>query len=86
MSYDPTVPPGSTFGVTPTASPFTWQNVTGRSLMLVITGGVVTTISISRDGTVFIPVGILTGMFQMSSNDYIRIVYVTAPTLTAIPN
>jgi len=76
---------GATFGVSPTGSPFTYQNTASGGLLLIVSGGTVTTISYSRDGSTFFPIGLLAGMFTLSPADYLRIVYVTQPTITAIP-
>lgn len=72
-------------GITVTGSPFTYQNVSGHSGVVLVSGGTVTTISYSRDGIAFFPVGLLGGMFHLSPEDYLRVVYILAPTMTFIP-
>jgi hypothetical protein len=67
------------------ASPFTYQNpITGPANVL-ISGGTVTSISYSRDGSTFFLVGLLAGQVHLSTGDFVRIVYVLAPTMTLIP-
>lgn len=68
--------------LTPGGSPYTYQNTTAGGQMLLITGGVVTTISYSRDGTNFTLIGLLAGQVTVLKGDYVRIVYVTVPTIT----
>lgn len=67
------------------ASPFTYQNAIVNPVNILVSGGTVTTISISRDGINFFGVGLLTGQFHLSPGDFLRIVYVLAPTMTLIP-
>jgi hypothetical protein len=85
MSYDPIDNTAPAFGIPVTGSPFTYQNTTATNLSVVVSGGTVTVISYSRDGTNFFPVGLLAGMFLVNPGDYLRVTYLTTPTLTAIP-
>lgn len=71
--------------ITVGGSPFTYQNPLNRPVSVMVSGGTVTTISISRDGTNFFLVGLLAGMFHLSAGDYLRVVYILAPTMTLIP-
>lgn len=71
--------------ITVTGSPFTYQNVLSRPAMVLVSGGTVTTISISRDGSVFFLVGLLAGQFHLCAGDFLRVVYVLAPTMTLVP-
>lgn len=66
-------------------SPFTYQNNTNADVDVTVQGGSVTTISYSRDGTNWTMVGLLAGMFRLSPSDYLRIAYLTTPTVTVIP-
>ncbi len=68
------------------SNPFTWQNMTGKLCLAVISGGVVNTISISRDGTNFDALGLLSGCYVIGLNDRVRITYtLTPPTFTLYP-
>lgn len=67
------------------ASPFLYQNVTQRPCTVLISGGTVTTISFSRDGVTFYLVGVLAGSFHLSPGDFLRVVYILAPTMTLVP-
>lgn len=72
-------------GITVGASPFTYQNTSNIHVDVLISGGTVTTISISRDGVNFFAVGLLAGQYRLSPGDSVRVVYVLAPTMTLIP-
>jgi hypothetical protein len=76
------VPPST---ITPTGSPFTYQNVTTFPADVVVQGGTVSKIEFSRDGTTWIDVGVIAGMFGLSSADNLRVTYTVAPTMTLIP-
>lgn len=67
------------------ASPFTYQNTAPNPGLVIVSGGTVTTISYSRDGTNFFLVGLLAGMYHMSPGDQIRVVYVLTPQMTFVP-
>jgi hypothetical protein len=72
-------------GVTVGASPFTFQNTTGRSVDLIVTGGTVSAIAFSRDNVTFYGVGSTAGVFWLSPYDYLRVTYTVAPTITLVP-
>lgn len=76
---------GTTFGVTPTGSPFTYENVSQTAQTVMVSGGTVLTIAVSRDGTNFILAGLLGGQYVLIPGDDLRITYLVAPTLTVIP-
>ena len=67
------------------ASPFTFQNTTGRSIDVIVTGGTVFAIAFSRDNVTFYGVGSTSGVFWLSPNDRLRVTYTVAPTLTLVP-
>lgn len=70
---------------TVSGTPYTLQNTFGQAVMAVVQGGTVTTIQYSVDGTTFITVGLLAGMFFVRPGDYLRVNYILAPTVTVIP-
>lgn len=72
-------------GITVGGSPFTYQNTSGLCGCVIISGGTVTTISWSRDGAIFFLVGLLAGQFHLSPGDFLRVVYILAPTMTFFP-
>jgi len=72
-------------GVTVGASPFTFQNTTGRSVDLIVSGGTVSAIAFSRDNVTFYGVGSTAGVFWLSPYDYLRVTYTVAPTITLVP-
>lgn len=66
--------------LTPGASPYAYQAVIRGQLL--ISGGTVTAIEFSRDGTTYYTLGVTSGFVQMDAFDYVRITYAVAPTLT----
>lgn len=86
MSYGLDLQAGGTFGLTPSGTPYTYQNTTGAPLGILVSGGTVLTISISRDGVTFFPAGLLGGMYLLQPDDSVRVTYLVAPTITAIPS
>lgn len=87
MDYDVAPAPGFSSdpasSITVTGSPFTYTNASNGMQMLLITGGVVTTISYSRAGGAFTLIGLLAGQVLVSPGDAVRLVYVTAPVITS---
>ena len=72
-------------GVTPGASPYTYQNTSGRPGDMIVSGGMVTDIAFSRDNATFYGVGAISGVFPLSAYDFLRVTYTVAPTMTFIP-
>lgn len=72
------------FVVSPTGSPFVYQNTQFALMLLLISGG--TLIAVSRDGLVFDTLALLsTTQVLLAYGDMVRITYLTAPTIVAIP-
>ena len=71
--------------ITVTASPFTYTNATGYNADVMVSGGGVSKLEFSRDGTTFYDTGSYYGMFSLSPSDKLRVTYATAPTMTLIP-
>ena len=78
-------PPGTVAPVVVGASPFTFT--TAKKGALVISGGGLKLVEITRDGTNFYSTGAFRGMFPLSTNDSIRVTYLAAsvPVLTFFP-
>ena len=72
-------------GVTPGASPYTYQNTSGRPGNMIVSGGAVSALAFSRDNATFYGVGIVSGVFPLSAYDFLRVTYTVAPTMTFIP-
>lgn len=69
--------------VIPTGSPFTYSpQVRG---FMILTGGTVSLVEFSRDGTTFYNYGTIVGTFPLNAADRIRVTYTVAPTLTFVP-
>ncbi len=70
--------------VTPDGSPFTYN--APRRGSLIVSGGTVSLIRFSRDGSTFYDVGATAGMFALSAADRLEVTYTVAPTLTFVPS
>lgn len=68
---------GPVAAVTVGTSPYTYQAPVGGTLM--VSGGTVTQISFSRDGSNFFIVGVTAGAIPMSKGDLVRITYSVGP-------
>jgi hypothetical protein len=79
-------PPGplDAFTITPTGSPFAYQNSTPTKLDIKVQGGAVSKIEQGRKGT-FVDTGHIAGGIALSTGDQLRVTYYVAPTMTAFP-
>lgn len=77
------VPPAQVLPVTVGASPFTYTAPVKGFILL--TGGTVSAVEFSRDGTTFYSYGATAGQFQLNSQDQIRVTYTVTPTMTLVP-
>lgn len=75
-------PPSSELAVTAHASPFIYSAPFRGNL--VVSGGAVTSIQYSRSGT-FYNTGLTSGMFHVSQNDQLKIVFTAIPNLVFAP-
>lgn len=72
--------------ITVTASPFTYQNVSGYNGDVIISGGTVSAIAFSRDNSTYFATGFVTGgVVYLSPSDYVKVTYTVAPTMTLVP-
>ena len=83
-------PPLSRRWVQPTAitlgaSPYTFQNTTGESVDVIVSGGGVKKLQFTRNGSTLYDSGSFYGLFQLSPYDQLKITYATSPTVTLIP-
>jgi hypothetical protein len=76
-------PPAAEYAVTPKASPFSFVAPVKGSL--IVTGGTVSLIRFSRNGTTFYATGQISGMFALNAGDTLAVTYSVAPTLTFVP-
>lgn len=82
QDIDNGVPPSGEINVKSVASPFIYSAKSKGNI--IVNGGTVTAIAISRTGT-FYTTGAITGMFNLCANDQIRVTYSSPPTLTFFP-
>lgn len=61
------------------ASPYSF--VSDRRQTVIVSGGTVTAIAFSRDGTTFYSVGLTAGMFLLETSDVLRVTYTVVPTV-----
>lgn len=73
------------FSITPPATTDAYQNATGYPLDVLITGGTVTLIEFSRNGTTWYSTGAIAGIVPLSPLDCVRVTYSVTPTMTGIP-
>jgi len=66
------------------ASPFAYTVSTYGNL--VINGGTVSSVTITRPGGAAVTLGVVAGMFAVQAGDVVTITYTVAPTVTFIPN
>jgi len=71
--------------ITPPASTVAYQNTSGYPMDVVVAGGTVTAIAFSRDNVTYYSTGLITGVVSLSPNDYLKITYTVAPTVTGVP-
>lgn len=69
---------------TPGGSPWTYQNTSGYRLFMIVVGGTVSDISLSRDNSTYYSIVTQRG-FMLSLHDYFQLTYTVAPTLAAFP-
>lgn len=76
-------PPGLVVAIVVGASPFTFKAL--QKAALIVTGGTVSALQITRDGMAFYNTGSVSGMFPLSTNDSIVVTFSTAPIITFFP-
>jgi hypothetical protein len=67
------------------ASPFVFHNTNAYPVDIITNSGTVTSIEFSRDNTTFYNTGTISGIINLSANDYIRVTYTVLPNMIAIP-
>lgn len=72
-------------GITPGASPYTYQNTNTYPVDVIVNGGTVSAIAFSRDNATFYTVGQINGVFALSPYDFLRVTYTLVPTMTLVP-
>jgi hypothetical protein len=72
------------FSIAAGASPFTWTNALGVRVLIVVSGGIVTAISITRLG-ISTSLGLTSGSFILDPGDSITVTYTAAPSMVGIP-
>ncbi len=77
--------PEATSTVPTSGSPTTYKNETDVAQVIVVSGGLGVGITVSRDGVLFLPTGLLTGQVVLAPGDSVRVAYATPPTLTKFP-
>lgn len=91
MAYQPFIPAQPTRAsvapntLTVGASPYTYVNSTGAPVDVMISGGGISKLQFTRNGTSFYSTGSFYGMFTLSPWDAIKVTYVAAPTMVVVP-
>jgi len=81
VNYNPRPVSSITVG----ASPFVYQNTDFYPEDIIISGGTVSSIEWSRDGSTYYNLGITAGKVRLEVGEYLRVTYTAAPTMTKIP-
>lgn len=77
------LPPAAETVITPGASPYSYSAQVKGSV--IVSGGTVSAIAFSRDGTAFYSTGQIAGMFTLNARDRLRVTYAVLPTMTFVP-
>jgi hypothetical protein len=75
--------PAAEVAITVGASPYDYSAPVKGSV--IVSGGTVSAIAFSRDGTTFYTTGQTSGMFTLNAQDRLRVTYTVLPTLTFVP-
>jgi hypothetical protein len=75
--------PAAVAPITVAASPYTYTAPVKGFVLL--TGGTVSLVEFSRDGTTFYNCGETAGQFALNAADRLRVTYTVAPTLNFVP-
>ena len=68
------------------ASPYLYQNTSDFDLDAAVSGGTVSAVAFSRDGTTFTTIATASpALIRLNPGDYVRVTYTVLPTLTLIP-
>jgi len=78
------LPPGNETALVPGASPYTY--IAGVKGNLLVSGGTVSAIAFSRDGSTFYSTGQTAGMFPLNARDSLRVTYTVTPTMVFVPS
>lgn len=77
--------PGTPSAIVVGASPFEYVNDSVYAVDVMVSGGGISDLEISRDGVTFFNTGSYYGMFALSPSDTLRVTYVSTPIMTLIP-
>lgn len=78
------VPPGNVEPYTPSTSPDVYSATKGGNM--IVSGGTVTLVEFSRDGTTFYDTGVTAGPIPLRASDQLRVTYSVAPDMTFVPS
>ncbi len=77
------LPPGNVEPLTLTGSPFVYSAPAKGFVLL--SGGTVSAVAFSRDGVTYYATGEIAGQFTLSAQDFLKVTYSVAPTMTFVP-
>lgn len=66
------------------ASPYTYQNTAPGRQQVLVSGGTVSAIAVTRDNTNFYSTGQVAGVVILNPGDRVRITYTVAPTVVVV--
>lgn len=67
-----------------TPGTYTYKNIKGMPVRLIVSGGAGVSLSLSQDGITFFPLGVAAGAFVLAPNEYFKIDSTTVPALRAV--
>jgi hypothetical protein len=71
--------------ITVAVSPFAYQNADGYPEDVIVSGGMVSDIAWSRDGSAYYTTGLKAGKFHLEPLEYLKVTYSSAPKMTKAP-
>jgi hypothetical protein len=77
--------PPAPIAITPGSSPYAYRNLDSYPEEVVVSGGTVSAIDISRNGSTYYATGETAGIFHLEPDDYLKVTYSSTPTMTKIP-
>jgi hypothetical protein len=80
------VPYGAIATISVGASPFTWTNPESVPVMVYVSVGTVTDISVIPDGVTVLATGLLGGQYHLNPGQAIKVTYAVAPTMKYLPH
>jgi hypothetical protein len=76
---------GPMTAVTPTGSPFEWQNPEAVPVSVMVSAGTVTALEVANWDKSYVASGLLGGQLQLKPQCWFRVTYLTVPSINYTP-